>query len=174
MEDEAVLADYIATNEEGLDAIDIQDIMEDKFGFDEELDDPKDIKKKKLAKKRELAKAKKFFNEQKDKYKIPLESSGGGLSEDQEKQLNAYKEALEKSRTVEEATKKKSKTIFTEETKEVFSNDFKGFDFAVGEDSFTYKPGTTEELLNVQNDFNNFVKKFVDDSGMIKDAKDLS
>ena len=46
----------------------------------------KDIKKKKLAKKRELAKAKKFFNEQKDKYKIPLESSGGGLSEEQEKQ----------------------------------------------------------------------------------------
>ena len=170
MEDEAVLADYIATNEEGLDAIDIQDIMEDKFGFDEELDEPKDIKKKKLAKKRELAKAKKFFNEQKDKYKIPLESSGGGLSEDQEKQLNAYKEALEKSRTVEEATKKK-RNYFTEETKKVFSNDFKGFDFAVGEDSFTYKPGTTEELFNVQNDFNNFVSKFVDDSGMIKDVK---
>ena len=49
MEDEAVLADYIATNEEGLDAIDIQDIMEDKFGFDEELDDPKDIKKNKVS-----------------------------------------------------------------------------------------------------------------------------
>jgi hypothetical protein len=169
MEDDAVLADYIATQEDGLDAIDIQDVMEDKFSFDEELDDPKDIKKKKLAKKRELAKAKKFFNEQKDKYKIPLESSGGGLSEDQEKQLNAYKEALEKSQTQVEANKK-IRDYFQEETQKVFSDDFKGFDVTVGDDNYTYKPGTAQELYNVQLDFNNFVQKFVDDKGLIKDA----
>jgi len=169
MEDDAVLADYIATQEEGLDAIDIQDIMEDKFSFDEELDDPKDIKKKKLAKKRELAKAKKFFNEQKDKYKIPLESSGGGLSEDQEKQLNAYRKALEESKTVEEANKKKY-DYFHEKTKEVFSDEFKGFEFNVGEKDITFKPGSKEELYNVQKDFTNFRKKFVNEDGLIKDA----
>ena len=170
MEDDAVLADYIANNEEGLDAIDVQDIMEDKFSFDEELDEPKDIKKKKLAKKRELAKAKKFFKEQKDKYKIPLESSGGGLSEEQEKQLNAYKSYIEESKTVEEASKKRF-DYFQEKTKEVFSDNFKGFDFIVGEDTHTYKPGTKEELYNVQKNFNNFAKKFVNDSGLINDAK---
>ena len=85
MEDNSVLANYYSNTEEGLDAIDIQDIIEDKFDFDEDIDDPKDIKKIKLAKKRELAKAKKFLNEQKDKYKVPLESSGDGLSADQKK-----------------------------------------------------------------------------------------
>tara|TARA_Y100001938_G_scaffold142445_1_gene213703 strand:- start:4091 stop:5233 length:1143 start_codon:yes stop_codon:yes gene_type:complete len=170
MEDEAVLADFIAHNEEGLDAIDIQDIMEDKFGFDEELDDPKDVKKKKLAKKRELAKAKKFFNEQKDKYKIPLESSGGGLSEDQEKQLDAYHKYIEQSKTVEEASKKRIE-YFQERTKEVFSDDFKGFDFNVGDKDITFKPGTKEELYNVQVDFSNFSKKFIDDKGLIKNPK---
>ena len=60
----------------------------------------------KLAKKRELAKAKKFLNEQKDKYNIPLESSGGGLSEDQEKNLNAYKSYIEESKSLEEANRK--------------------------------------------------------------------
>ena len=79
MDDDSVLADYISTQEDGLDAIDIQDIMDDKFGFNEEEDEERDIKRKKLAKKRELAKAKKFFKEQKDKYKIPLESSGGWI-----------------------------------------------------------------------------------------------
>jgi len=170
MDDDAVLADYIATNEEGLDAIDIQDIMDDKFGYDEELDDPKDIKKRKLAKKRELAKAKKFFNEQKDKYKIPLESSGGGLSEEQEKQLNAYRSYIEESKSVEEANKKVY-DYFHEKTKEVFSDEFKGFEFSVGDKNITFKPGTKEELYNVQKDFSNFRNKFIDDKGLIKDAK---
>lgn len=169
MEDDAVLADYIAHNEEGLDAIDIQDIMEDKFGFDEELDEPKDVKKKKLAKKRELAKAKKFFNEQKDKYKIPLESSGGGLSEEQEKQLNAYRKALEESKTTAEASKKRY-DYFQEKSKEVFTKDFKGFDFQVGDKTVTYKPGAPDELYNVQRDFNNFLGKFLDKDGLIADA----
>ena len=83
MDDDSVLADYYSIQEEGLDAIDIIDLMDDKFGFDVDEDEEKDIKKRKLAKKRELAKARKYFNEQKDKYKIPLESSGDGLSDDQ-------------------------------------------------------------------------------------------
>ena len=172
MEDDVVLANYYESTEEGLDSEDIQDIIEDKFSFDEDLDDPKDIKKIKLAKKRELAKAKKFLNEQKDKYKIPLESSGGGLSQDQEKNLNAYKSYVEESKTVADANKKKYE-YFHQKTDEVFTNDFKGFDFNVGDDkNITYKPGTSEELKNVQSDFNNFLNKFMDDSGLIKDAKE--
>ena len=170
MDEDAVLADYIANQEEGLDAIDIQDIIEDKFGFDEDLDEPKDIKKKKLAKKRELAKAKKFFNEEKDKYKIPLESSGGGLSEDQEKELNAYKSYIEESKSSKEISQKR-RDYFSQKSQEVFSNDFKGFDFSVGDNNITYKPGEANELYNVQKDFGNFVGKFVGDDGLIKDAK---
>mgnify|MGYP003114495593 CR=1 FL=1 len=172
MEDDQLLANYYKSTEDGLDSMDIQDLIEDKFSYDEDLDEVKDVKKAKLAKKRELAKAKKFLNEQKDKYKIPLESSGGGLSQDQEKNLNAYKSYVEESKTVADANKKKYE-YFHQKTDEVFTNDFKGFDFNVGDDkNITYKPGTSEELKNVQSDFNNFLNKFMDDSGLIKDAKE--
>jgi hypothetical protein len=170
MDDDSVLADYYGIQEEGLDAIDIMDLMDDKFGFDVDEDDEKDIKKRKLAKKRELAKARKYFNEQKDKYKIPLESSGGGLSEDQESQLNAYQDYIKESETVAEQNKKRY-DYFVDQTKKVFTNDFKGFDFSVGDQQINYKPGTADELMNKQLDVNNFVNKFVGQSGLLEDAK---
>ncbi len=170
MDDDSLLADYYGITEEGLDEIDIQDLMDDKFSYDEELDEPKQIKKVKLAKKRELAKAKKYFNEEKDKYKVPLESSGSGLSDTVKESLNAYKSYIEESKTAREANEKRY-DWFLQKTDEVFSNEFKGFEFNVGEKSFTYKPGDTAELKNRQADVNNFVSKFMDDNGMIKDAK---
>ena len=170
MDDNSVLANYYSNTEEGLDAIDIQDIIEDKFDFDEEIDDPKDIKKIKLAKKRELAKAKKFLNEQKDKYKIPLESSGDGLSADQQENLNAYKSYIDESKTTQEQNKKRY-DYFLNKTNEVFNNEFKGFDFKVGENNFTYKPGTADEVKNVQKDIGNFINKYTDEKGLMSDAK---
>jgi len=171
MEDDSVLASYYSITEEGLDAIDIQDIMEDKFSYDEELDEPRDIKKKKLAKKRELAKAKKFLNEQKDKYKVPLESSGDQLSNDQQENLNAYESYLRESKSIEEQNKKKY-NYFLEKTNEVFNHEFKGFEFNVGDSNITFKPGTGEELKNLQSDFNNFVNKYMDTkTGLIADPK---
>ena len=170
MDDNSVLANYYSNTEEGLDAIDIQDIIEDKFDFDEDIDEPKDIKKIKLAKKRELAKAKKFLNEQKDKYKIPLESSGDGLSADQQENLNAYKSYIDESKTTQEQNKKRY-DYFLNKTNEVFNNDFKGFDFKVGENNFTYKPGTADEVKNVQKDIGNFINKYTDEKGLMSDAK---
>ena len=170
MDEDSVLADYLGVQEEGLDAIDIQDIMDDRFGYDKEEDDEKDIKKKKLAKKRELAKARKFFKEQKDKYKVPLESSGGGLSDEQENNLNAYKTMIEESNSQKEAVQLMRKN-FEERTNKVFGDEFKGFEFSVSDDkSILYKPGTAEELKNKQMDFNNFVSKFNDENGLMKDA----
>jgi len=171
MDEDSVLADYLSVQEEGLDAIDIQDIMDDKFGYDSEEDDERDIKKKKLAKKRELAKARKFFKEQKDKYKIPLESSGGGLSDEQENNLNAYKTMLEESNSQKEAHQLMRKN-FEERTNKVFSDEFKGFEFSVSDDkSILFKPGTAEELKNKQMDFNNFISKYNDENGLMKDAQ---
>ena len=170
MDENSVLANYYASTEEGLDEIDIQDIIEDKFDFDEEIDDPKDIKKIKLAKKRELAKAKKFLNEQKDKYKVPLESSGDGLSADQQENLNAYKSYIDESKSIKEQNEKKY-NYFLNKTNEVFNNDFKGFDFKVGENNLTFKPGTADELKNVQKDISTFINKYTDDKGLITDVK---
>lgn len=170
MDDDSVLADYYGIQEEGLDAIDIQDIMEDKFGVDEDVDEPKEVKKKNLAKKRELAKARKFFNEQKDKYKIPLESSGGGLSEDQEKNLNAYKSYIKESDTQKER-QEKAYDYFKKRTDEVFNDEFKGFEFNVSDEKkLSYKPGTAEELKSKQTDVNKWLKSFLTDEGLINDA----
>ena len=170
MDENSVLANYYASTEEGLDEIDIQDIIEDKFDFDEEIDDHRDIKKIKLAKKRELAKAKKFLNEQKDKYKVPLESSGDGLSADQQENLNAYKSYIDESKSIKEQNEKKY-NYFLNKTNEVFNNDFKGFDFKVGENNLTFKPGTADELKNVQKDISTFINKYTDDKGLITDVK---
>ena len=169
MDDNAVLANYYSSVEEGLDEIDIQDLIEDKFSYDEELDEEREVKKLKLAKKRELAKAKKFLNEQKDKYNIPLESSGGGLSEDQEKNLNAYKSYIEESKSLEEANSKKAE-FFVQKTNDVFNNDFKGFDFNVSDSKITFKPGTAEELKNKQSNVGNFISQYVGKDGLITDA----
>ena len=168
MDDNAVLANYYESTEEGLDSDDIQDIIEDKFSYDEDLDDEKDIRKIKLAKKRELSKAKKFLNEQKDKYKIPLESSGDGLSEDQQENINAYKKYMEESKSVAEVNTKRY-NYFLDKTESVFNNEFKGFEFSVGDKNISFKPGDAQELKNVQSDVNNFVNKFMDKDGLIAD-----
>ena len=170
MDDDQVLASYYSNIEEGLDSEDIQDLLDDKFSYDEELDEPRDIKKVKLAKKRELAKAKKYFNDQKDKYKIPLESSGSGLSDNDREKLDAYKSYIDESKTVQEAQKKKY-DWFLKKTDEVFNTEFKGFEFNVGDKNFTYKPGDATEIKNVQKDVANFVNKYMDEDGLIKDAK---
>ena len=171
MDGDTVIANYYSQTEEGLDEIDIQDIIEDKFGYDEDLDEEKDIKKKKLAHKRELVKAKKFFKEQQEQYKIPLESSGGFSSEEQTEEFNRYKSYVEESTTREEQMKKRY-DWFVDKSNEVLNDDFKGFNFNVNEKQYTFKPGDGKELFNKQKDVNNFVKPYLDaDSGMMKDAE---
>ena len=171
MDSDKLLSQYYSQTEEGLDSEDIKDLMEDKFGYDEDLDEPNDIKKIERAKKRELVKAKKFLNEQKDKYNIPLESSGAGLSGEELENFNSYKSYVEESTTAKEAQKKRY-DYFLDKTDEVFNDEFKGFEFSVGEKSFTFKPGDKDELKSKQSDVNNFVNKFMDkDSGLMNDAK---
>jgi len=170
MDADQVLADYYGETEEGLDAIDIQDLMEDKFSYDEDEDEPKEVKKLKLVKKRELAKAKKYFVNQKDKYKVPLESSGDGLSDKEKESLNAYKGYIEESKTIKEANQKKY-DYFLKKTDEVFSNEFKGFEFSVGEKDFTFKSGDAQELKSRQSDVNTFLSKYMDKDGLVNDAK---
>ena len=171
MDGDSVLTAYYTSTEEGLDRDDIRDIMDDKFSFDEDLDDPKDIKKKQLAKKRELVKAKKFLNEQRDKYKAPLESSGGGLSTEENEEFSSYKSYVEESTTAKEAQKKRY-DYFLNKTDEVFNDEFKGFEFNVGEKSFTFKPGDGDELKSKQSNVNNFINKYMDEeTGLMKDAQ---
>ena len=106
-----LLREYYQATEEDLDAEDIQYMMED-FAYDSEVDEENVIKKKKLAFKKEIGKARKFFEEQKEMYKEPLESSTATFSKEQEEQLAAYNQYVKDAQTYEEEFKKEAKLVF--------------------------------------------------------------
>ena len=94
-------------------------------------------KRKSIAKKRELSKAKKYLNDFKEKYSTPLESSGKVISEEMQKELDAYKKYIQESKTIEEANQKKNE-YFSRKTDEVFNSEFKGFEFEIGDKKIGY------------------------------------
>lgn len=169
MDPNELLAEYYLQTEEDLDKEDILYMMEDKFDYDEDLDDPKEIKSKEIAKKKELAKAKKFFDQYKESYKTPIESRGGLVSDDERESYEAYKRYVQDSTSIQEENLKRSQ-YFMDRTNELLNDDFKGFDFNVGDKTIKFLPNDVAETRRVQSDVNNFISRFLDDKGLIKDA----
>lgn len=168
---ERLLADYMRETNPDFDDEDIAFEYESKFSYDEDLDDEKEIKRKKLALKKELGKAAKYFEEQKEKYKAPLESRMEYSIPDEDKvALESYKQYISQSTAMQQEQAKKSE-YFISKTNELFSDEFKGFDFKVGDKEVSYKPGTPEQLKAQQTDISKFFTNFVDENGFIKDAK---
>ena len=165
---DTLLREYLSATEEGLDSEDIDMLMED-YSYDEDLDDDADIKKIKIARKKTIAKAKKYFNEQKEKYRVPLESSGSSISESEAKDLEAYKQYIESSKTYEEELQRKRDWFF-KKTDNVFGSEFKGFEFTLDDKKITYSPGDATELKKAQSEPNNFIGKFLNEDGLIEDA----
>jgi hypothetical protein len=168
MNPDSLIASYYSVTEEGLDSEDIQYLMDDKFGYDEDLDDDKEKKKKQLAKKRELSKAKKYFKEQKEKYKLPLESRGV-VSESDDKEIKAYREYIEQNAVYEKETANKL-NWFKEETNKVFNKDFKGFEFVINDKKISYLPSAVEDVKKSQSSIDNFIQQYVDDRGLVKNT----
>jgi len=168
MDSDKLLREYLAATEEGLDSEDIEMLMED-YSFDEDLDEDSDIKKIKIARKKTIAKAKSYFNDQKEKYKIPLESSGSSISESDSEELEAYKQYIESSKTYEEEISRK-RDWFNKKTNDVFGSEFKGFEFTLDDKKVTFSPGDATELKKVQSDPQSFISKFLNDDGLIEDA----
>jgi len=170
LDPDQLLAEYYRQTEKELDGEVISYLIKDKFGYDEDYDEDDVIKKKNIAKKKELAKAKDFFEDYKQKYSTPLESSAGSASVENQEEIQAYKKYIDDAKTYQEELERKSKW-FVNKTEEVFNDEFKGFDFKIGEQQITFSPGDKSELKKNQLDVNNFVNKFLDESGMMKDAK---
>ena len=165
---DALLREYYTITEEGLDSEDIDDMM-DEFTVDEEIHEPTDIKKIKLAKKKEIAKAKKFLRQQQEQYKQPLESRERSASENDD-ELIEYRQYLESAKTQQDDANHK-REWFVKKSDEVFSSEFKGFKFNIGEDEIVYTPGSASELRKAQETPLNFVNKYLDSNGFIKDAE---
>ena len=140
MDEDELLFGYYSETEEGLDKSDIEDMIYDKFHIDEDLMDDRELKSKRIERKKELAKAKKHFDAQREKYKAPLESSAA-LSDEDRSALEQYREYLSNADNERQEAQRKAEW-FTKKTSEVFSNDFKGFDLAL-----TIKPIHTLQVL---------------------------
>lgn len=170
--DESVLLrEYYRQSNPELDESDINYIIEDKFSVDENVDTEKDVKRKSLEKKQELHKAKQYFEQMRDKYKAPLESSSEALPEDVRKAVEFYKQYNDDSTREQEVVQSQRKT-FEQKTSELFTDKFEGFEFNVGEKSLRYQPKDVNEVVKDQSDLNNFISRFVDENGYLKNAKE--
>ena len=159
MEPDTLLRNYFKETEEGLDDEDIDFKMEE-FESDEEIDEPSDVKRTRIAKKKIIAKAKKYFTEQKEKYKLPLESSGDVVSRSDGKEYQEYKQYLQNAKTNEEDASRKGQW-FEKKTTELFNSEFKGFEFTLDDKKVTFSPGNASELKKAQSTPMNFVKKYL-------------
>jgi hypothetical protein len=166
--EDQLLQEFYAQTEGDLDPEDIKYLLSNRFSYDEDLDEDSDVKAKKIAKKRELAKAKKYFNDLKETYKVPVESSGMPIDPEEVEVYNAYKDYISQSQSVQEQNQKKAE-YFTKKTEELFSNEFKGFEFNVADQKMVFTPGDVVETKKIQSDINNFISKFLDNEGMVKD-----
>lgn len=168
MDSDDLLKEYLLSTQEGIDEEDV-DVMLDDYRYDEDLDDESTVKKVKIAKKKAVAEAKKYFNTQKEKYKMPLESSGLSVSNEEREQYELYKRYLNEAKTVEEENERK-RNWFTQKTDEVFSKEFKGFEFNINDKKISFAPSDAAELKKLQSNPSNFINKFLDENGLMKDA----
>lgn len=168
MDSNQLLKEYLTSTQEGLDSDDIESLMDD-YNYDEDLDDESTIKKVKIAKKKVIAEAKKYFTAQKEKYNVPLESSVAFVSDDEKEAYESYKQYTKQAMTAQEEANRK-RQWFDQKSDEVFSQEFKGFEFNVNDKKLTFAPGDASELRKNQSTPANFINKFLDDQGLMKDA----
>lgn len=167
--DTSVLTEYYKETKPHLDEEDINLILSEDFSYDEELDDPSDIRKKKLAFKEELYKARNHFESLKEKYKAPLESSATSIPEDYKEAFNFYSQYKEQSEQEAQLQELRSRA-FSEKTDGLFSQEFKGFEFNLGDKKQVFKPKDVGQVKEEQSDISNFFSKHLDEKGIIKDA----
>jgi hypothetical protein len=168
MNPDSLIKQYYKATEVGLDDDDIDAMMEE-FYYDEDLDDDSHIKKAKIAKKKVIAQAKDYFNSQKEKYRQPLESRQDSIPEDEKEEFNAYKQYMQEAKTQQEEQERKS-DWFRKKTDEVFSQEFKGFEFNIDDKKMVFSPGDATELKKAQSTPMNFINKYVGEDGLMRDV----
>ena len=169
VDDQEALYEYYRNTKPHLSGDEISFLMEDQFSYDEEVDDEKDIKRKKLALKEQVANAKAYLDGQKSKYYEEVKANAN-LTKDQEQAINFFNNYKKE----EEATKllrEKQESTFLQKTDNVFNDNFKGFEYNVGEKRFRFNVKNADNVKSMQSDINNFVNKFVGNDGFINDAK---
>ena len=168
-DDKSLLKEYYKQTKPHLNDDEIGFLMEDNFEFDEEVDEERDIKRKKLALKEQVASAKSHLDGLKSKYYEEIKA-GSRLAPEQKKAIdffNRYNQEVETSQKVVQ----EQQTRFQEKTNQVFNDKFKGFEYNVGEKKFRFNVKDSDKIKNDQSDINNFIKKFLDKNEVMSDAK---
>tara|TARA_R110002012_G_scaffold204680_5_gene374491 strand:+ start:1475 stop:2677 length:1203 start_codon:yes stop_codon:yes gene_type:complete len=165
VDNNTLLREYYKNTRPHLEYDEVNFLLEDNFKYDEQVDEEREIRKKKLAYKEEVGKAKTFLNGLKDKYydEIKLKSSS---TPDQQKAVDFFNRYNE-----DEKVRLKQREEFERITKDTFNKEFEGFDFNLGEKSFRYGVKNPNEVVENQLDLTNFVTKFLADDGSLKDPK---
>jgi len=169
MDNLTALREYYKKTKPHLSGDEIDFLMDDQFSYEEDLDDEKEIKRKKLALKEQVASAKAYLDGQKSKYYEEIKG-GSKLPDEAQKAMDFFnrynKESEEKAKMA-----KKQKSSFLNKTNEVFNDEFKGFEYNVGEKKYRFNVKNSGEVKQTQNDINNFIRKFHDEKGEMSDAK---
>lgn len=160
----SLIREYYKQTKPHLDSEDVSLLLED-FDYDEDIDEPKDIRKKKIAFKEEVAKAKNFLEGLKSKYYDEIKLRPG-VTQDQQKATDFFNRYNEE----QEAVQVKHKD-FISRTKNLLNNDFEGFDFKVSDKKFRYGIKNPTQVAEAQSDITNFIKTFLNDKNEITDAK---
>tara|TARA_R110002072_G_scaffold78407_2_gene181777 strand:- start:13 stop:1185 length:1173 start_codon:yes stop_codon:yes gene_type:complete len=168
LDESQLLREYYANTKPHLDEEDIDFMMEDNFLYDEDVDEERDIRRKKLARREELAKAKNHLTGLKDKYYQEIKG-GARLAPEQKKAVDFFNRYTKENEAATQLAEKQTQT-FLKKTDSVFNNDFKGFDYQVGDKKFRFKVKDAPTIKETQSDINNFVKKFLDKDNQMSDA----
>ena len=168
-DDMTVLREYYKQTKSHLTSDEIDFLIEDNFKFDEDEDDDREIKKKKIALKEQVASAKSHLDGQKSKYYEEIKA-GSRLTPEQQKAMSFFNRYNKESEETQKIAEKQTNT-FLNKTKEVFNDKFKGFEYKVGEKKYRFNVKNAGEVKNAQSDINNFVKKFLNKNNEMSDAK---
>jgi len=169
LDEQQLVQEYYKVTKPHLDDDEINFLIEDSYSYDEELDDEREIKRKKLLYKEEVQRAKEHLNNMKSKYYDEIKA-GSRLTPDQQKAVdffNRYQKENEESSKLAQ----RQASVFTQKTEQVFSQDFKGFEYQVGDKKYRFNVKDAGRVKETQSDISNFTKKFLGNDNTIGDAK---
>lgn len=169
VDEQILLREYYKQTKSHLDNEEIGFLIEDSFSYDEDVDDERDIRRKKLAYKEEIAKARNFLDDLKGKYYDEVKLSSKLLPE-QKEAIDFYNQ-YKKEQDELSASQQKASEHFVKQTETVFNNEFKGFDFKVGENKYRFKVQDVQQTKEAQSDILNAFGTFLDENNMLKDAQ---
>tara|TARA_Y100001936_G_scaffold30606_1_gene28688 strand:+ start:9228 stop:10385 length:1158 start_codon:yes stop_codon:yes gene_type:complete len=169
IDDQDALREYYKETKPHLSSEEVDFLMEDQFAYDESIDDERDIKRRKLARKEQVAEAKAYLDRQKSKYYEEIKA-GSKLTPEQQKAIDFFNRYNKESEQTQK-TSERQKLVFNKKTNKVFNDKFKGFEYNVGDKKYRYSVKDAEQIKNTQSDINNFIGKFLDEDNTLSDAQ---